>query len=146
VSAPSNSALARDGDPSSTFISSSFAAGITSHLATLGYTTPSSYVLSSGAINTWNFSHDGLQMPDTIPDLAAAIAINPALKVLSVSGYHDLATPFFVTEQDLARLGNNPNIRIRNYMGGHMTYLDDGSRVVQKADLAQFYQNALAAQ
>lgn len=146
VSAPANSALASQGDPSSTFISSSFASGITSHLAALGYTTPSNYVLSSNAIQSWNFSHDGRQFPDTIPDLGAAIAINPALKVLSVSGYHDLATPFYVTEQDLARLGNNPNIRIRNYLGGHMTYLDDGSRVLQKADLVQFYQNALAAQ
>ena len=144
VSAPSGSALAQNGDPSSTFISPSFGSNIMGYLAALGYTTPSGYVMSSNAINSWNFTHDGRQVPDTIPDLAAAIAINPALKVLAVNGYHDLATPFYITEQDLARLGNNPNVRIRNYMGGHMTYLDDGSRVLQKADLVQFYQNALA--
>ncbi len=147
VSAPKGSALAADGDPSSTFISSSFASGITNYLANeLQYTNPSSYVMLGNAINTWNFSHDGAPLPDTIPDLAAAMAHNPKLKVLSVNGYHDLATPFFVTEQDLARLGVNVNIQVKFYGGGHMTYIDDTSRPLEKADLVQFYQSALLAQ
>jgi carboxypeptidase C (cathepsin A) len=81
-----------------------------------------------------------------VPDLAAAMALNPRLRVLALSGYHDLATPFHVTERDLARLGNSPNVVVRNYMGGHMTYLDNASRIAQKADLVQFYQTTLAAQ
>lgn len=146
VSAPMGSQLASEGDPSSTFINASFAASITSYLNTaLQYTNPSSYVLLSNAIASWNYSHDGLLLPDTIPDLAAALAQNPKLKVLSVNGYHDLATPFFQTERDLARLGPNPGVALRFYLGGHMTYLDDGSRVLEKADLAQFYQSATAA-
>ena len=80
-----------------------------------------------------------------MPDLAAALALNPRLRVLSMSGYHDLATPFNVTERDLARI-NSSSISVRNYMGGHMTYLDNGSRVQQKADLAQFYQITLSSQ
>jgi len=147
MSAASGSPLASENDPSHTYISSSFSSAITSYIAnTLNYTTPTGYVMFSGAINTWNFSHAGRQVPDTIPDLAAAIALNPQLKVLAVSGYHDIATPFHLTEQDLARLGNNPNVRVRNYMGGHMTYLDDTSRVAQRAELVQFYQAAPAAQ
>ena len=147
VSAPRNSALSSGGDPSNAFITPSFAAGITSYLTNeLQFTNPSSYVLSSNAINTWNFSHDARGLPDTIPDLAAAMAHNPKLKVLSANGYHDLATPFFVTEQDLARLGVNSNVQVKFYSGGHMTYLDDASRVLEKADLVQFYQNALQAQ
>jgi carboxypeptidase C (cathepsin A) len=62
-----------------------------------------------------------------------------------VSGYHDLATPFFQTEEDLARLGANPNVTIRVYPGGHMTYLDDGSRPREKSDLRAFYQQATGA-
>ena len=85
-------------------------------------------------------------LPDTIPDLAAALAQNPKLKILSLNGYHDLATPFFVTERDLARLGPIPNVTTRFYIGGHMTYLDDGARQLEKADLVQFYQNAVATQ
>ncbi len=145
VSAPTGSPLAIEGDPSSTFINASFAAGITPYLNTgLQYTNPSSYVLVSNAIRTWSFAHDGHALPDTIPDLAAAMAQNPKLKVLSVNGYHDLATPFFQTERDLSRLGPNSDVLLRFYLGGHMTYLDDGSRVLAKADLAQFYQSASA--
>jgi carboxypeptidase C (cathepsin A) len=146
VSAPIGSPLAIEGDPSSTFINASFASAITSYLnAGLQYTNPSSYVLVSNAIRAWGFAHDGQALPDTIPDLAAALAQNPNLKVLSVNGYHDLVTPFFQTERDLARLGPIPNLQLRFYQGGHMTYLDDGARASEKADLAQFYQGATAA-
>lgn len=137
--------LTSEGDPSSTFITSSFVSGIASYLPdALKYSNPSNYTVLSNAINFWDFSHDGQVLPDTIPDLAAAFAHNPKLKVLSVNGYNDLATPFFQTELDLARLGSNPNIQTRFYSGGHMTYLDDVARVQQKADLVQFYQSALA--
>ena len=73
------------------------------------------------------------------------MALNPGLRVLSLNGFHDLATPYFQTMLDLARLGPTPRISIRNYEGGHMTYLDDGSRVRQKADLRSFYRAAVPA-
>ncbi len=145
VTALAGSPLAREDDPSSTFITPSFQQAITAYLANdLRYTTPSNYVLLGNAINSWNFSHDGHGFPDTVPDLAAAMARNPRLKVFSANGYHDLVTPFHTTELDIARFGANANIVVRNYSGGHMTYLDDTARVQQKADMAQFYQSALA--
>jgi carboxypeptidase C (cathepsin A) len=131
-------------DPSSGYISDSFAQRITEYLASLGYTNPSIYTTLSQAIQVWRFEHDGNALPDAIPDLAAAIAQNPGLKVLAVNGYHDVVTPFNVTERDLARLGANPNVRVLNYPGGHMTYLDDTSRPQMKRDLAAFYRSALA--
>jgi carboxypeptidase C (cathepsin A) len=131
-------------DPSTTLIQNSFAQRIVEYLASLGYTTPSNYTMLSNAIQTWRFAHEGSTLPDTIPDLAAAIAQNPRLRVLAVNGYHDVATPFYTTELDLARLGSNPNVRVLNYMGGHMTYLDDASRAQMKADLAAWYRSALA--
>lgn len=154
IAAPRGSALAIGGDPSSTLINASFATAITSYLRdTLRYGTGSTYVLASSAIDTWNFSHAGRALPDTVPDVAAALTQNPALRVLVVNGYHDLATPFHVTELDMARLaapGGPPGVatrvQLRNYPGGHMTYLDDATRVRQKADLAAFYAAALAAQ
>jgi len=143
VPAPFGSALARDGDPSSTFIVPSFVTTIGSYLASdLQYTNPSTYVTLSSAANSWNFAHDGKPLPDTIPDLAAAMAQNPKLKVLSLNGYHDLATPFFGTERDLARLGPNPNVQMHFYVGGHMTYLDDTARLLERFDLGQFYRSA----
>ena len=131
-------------DPSSVLIGNSFGFRITEYLTQLGYTSPSSYTLLSNAIQSWRWEHEGNALPDTIPDLAAALAQNPRLKILAVNGYHDVATPFYTTELDLARLGNNPNVAVRNYMGGHMTYLDDTSRVRMKADLAEWYRSALA--
>ena len=139
VSAPVGSALASEGDPSSTFINASFASGITSYLASLGYTNGSNYVLLGNANARWTYRHDALALPDVIPDLASALAQNPQLRVLSVNGYHDIVTPFYQTEQDLARLGANANVQTRFYVGGHMTYLDNGSQVLEKADLKQFY-------
>jgi carboxypeptidase C (cathepsin A) len=145
VSAPRGSVLAADGDPSSTVVNGQFIAAIASYLpAFLQYTAASAYAVSSNAIDVWNFHHDGLALPDAIPDLGAALAQNPKLQVLALSGYDDLATPFFQTELDLARLGTMPNIQVSNYPGGHMLYLDDGSRPQEKADLVRFYRAAQA--
>ena len=144
--APVGSALAAEGDPSSTWISSSFADAIARYLPdVLGYRNSSTYVLLSNAIASWDFRHDGRDLPDTVPDLAAALAADPALRVLAVNGLHDLATPFHVTELDLARLGSD-RVAVRNYPGGHMSFLDDATRPRQKADLVAFYGGALAAQ
>ena len=144
--AAQGSELASEGDPSSTWITSSFSGAITTHLRTvLRYNTGSTYVVSGSAIQSWNFSHAGRSLPDTVPDLAAALAQNAALRVLAVNGYHDLATPFRVTELDLQRLNSPSRVQVRNYAGGHMSYLDDGTRVLQKADLKAFYGQQLAA-
>jgi carboxypeptidase C (cathepsin A) len=35
-------------------------------------------------------------------------------------------------------------VQTRFYAGGHMTYLDDTSRPLEKADLVQFYRNAVS--
>lgn len=143
VTAPQGSAPASGGDPSLAAVSDAFASTTRSYIAnTLRYTAGSAYLTSNDIINRWNFSHDGKNVPDTIPDLAAALTLNPALKVLSLSGYYDLATPFHQTERDLARLGTSPNITVRNYHSGHMAYLDDAARRALKADLAAFYQSA----
>ena len=142
------SELASEGDPSSTWIGDSFGSAITTYLRdTLGYANASTYVLLSNAIQTWDFSHEGRDLPDTVPDLAAALAADPALRVLAVSGYHDLATPFHVTETDLARIVTGADrVSVRNYPGGHMSFLDDSTRPRQKADLVAFMAAAVAAQ
>jgi hypothetical protein len=143
MKAASGSALAADGDPSDTWISASFSQAIVSHLQALGYRNASTYVVLSNAINSWDFSHAGRVLPDTLPDLAAALAQNPRLRVLAVNGYHDLATPFHLTESDLSRVDAG-RVQIRNYAGGHMSYLDDTTRPRQLADLKAFYANTLA--
>jgi carboxypeptidase C (cathepsin A) len=143
VSAKNNSPLTSQGDPSSTFIAAQFDMAIGPYLQnTLKYSSAATYASTGLAGNAWDFRHDGNALPDVIPDLAAALALHPQMKVLSLNGYHDLATPFFQTERDLARLGQLPNLTLRFYDGGHMTYLDDASRAKEKQDLRSFYTGA----
>jgi hypothetical protein len=144
MAAPVGSALAAEGDPSSSWIGTSFAAAIDAYLRdTLLYRNRSTYVLLSTAIEHWDFAHAGRDLPDTVPDLAAALAADPALRVLAVSGVHDLATPFHVTETDLARLASD-RVSVRNYPGGHMSFLDDATRPRQRTDIAAFLAHAAA--
>lgn len=102
-------------------------------------------VAGNNIINGWKFSHDGKPVPDTIPDLAAALTINPAMKIVAMGGYYDLATPYHQTELDLQRLGVNPNIQVRNYASGHMSYLDDTARRAQRADMITLYNSESVA-
>ena len=147
VIAPIGSALTVDGDPSLTVVNSAFVGTIRNYLETeLRYTAKTPYLSFNSVLGGWNFTHDGKALPDSIPDLAAALTLNPALKVMAISGYHDLATPFYQTELDMARLGAGANIQIRNYDSGHMSYLDDRVRRLQKADLRAFYNSVSVAQ
>ena len=146
VAAPVGSALDADDEPSNTFVAPGFATAIRTVLPNdLGFTTPSTYVLSSDAINTWNFSHGGHALPDVVPDLSAALSLDPALKILFLGGEHDLITPFHQTELDVARLGSAAPVALHFHPGGHMTYLDDGSRPLMKAELVAFYASASGA-
>ncbi|MBW8759202.1 MAG: peptidase S10 [Burkholderiales bacterium] len=137
--------LAADDDPSNSFVEPGFQSEIRTLLPELGYTNPSTYVLSSNAIASWDFSHAGRALPDVVPDLGAALALDPQMKVLFLGGEHDLITPFHQTELDVARLGAGAPVALHFHPGGHMTYLDDGSRPLMKAELAAFYASATGA-
>jgi carboxypeptidase C (cathepsin A) len=146
VSALVGSPLDAADDPSNSFVEPGFTAAIKTVLpGELGFTTPSTYVLSSDAINTWDFSHGGRALPDVVPDLSAALALDPAIKILFLGGHHDLITPFHQTELDVARLPAGAPVTLHFHSGGHMTYLDDGSRPLMKADLVAFFASATGA-
>jgi carboxypeptidase C (cathepsin A) len=145
MEAPAGSQLGQ-GDPSNDYVEPAFQAEIAQMLPDdLGYTNASGYVLLSDAIETWNFSHDGLAFPDVVPDLATALALDPQMKVLQLGGDHDLITPFHQAERDLARLPDGTPVTYAFHPGGHMTYLDDTSRPLMKADLVAFYASAAGA-
>lgn len=144
VSVALDSPLASDGDPSLTFVLPSFEAATRSTLRDqLRYTARSEYVMSNPDIGVFDPRHNARFLPDTVPDLAAALELNPSLGILSMAGRHDLATPFHQVERDLKRLNGAKNLVVRDYDGGHMTYLDDAARAAQKADLRAFYARSL---
>jgi carboxypeptidase C (cathepsin A) len=115
--------------------------------------------LNDQAFLNWNFDHvdptgahvGGDNSLYTAGDLAAAMALNPYLKVFSANGYYDAVTPFF---QTILNFENMPledpqarqNLTVQNYPSGHMVYLDNESRSAMKHDLAAFYEETGAHQ
>lgn len=137
VNADLGTPLASEGDPSNTVVTAPFRNAIAAYLEQLKYRPAVAYrMFNDQTIESWDWRHDGRDLPDAIPDLALALQLRPSLKVFVVGGYHDLATPFRLTETDLARLGTAPpGLQLKRYVGGHMTYLDDQVRPGLAADV-----------
>ncbi|CAB3787336.1 hypothetical protein LMG28614_02478 [Paraburkholderia ultramafica] len=139
-----------DFDASVSSVSSAFDAALHRHFAEdLHFTPADRYVVfSDEALTHWDWKHrawwgEHLTAPYAAGDLAEAMRQNPRLRVMSLNGYFDLATPFFATEYALAHLGvDGPlraNVRIAYYPTGHMIYLDDEALHALKRDLVSFY-------
>jgi carboxypeptidase C (cathepsin A) len=147
-------------DPSMTAVAGVYTAMWHAYLnGELRYTSTSPFMAQNDKIYpSWNFNHidpTGARRDyddfRTTGDLAAAMDLNPYLKVFSASGYYDAITPFFQTTLNLhgMPLRNEharKNLKICNYPSGHMIYLDDGSRSSMKQDLAKFYDDACRPQ
>jgi carboxypeptidase C (cathepsin A) len=86
--------------------------------------------------------------PNTALDLAAAMRENPYLKVLSLNGYYDMATPFYGTEFDLDHMMLEPaqqqNLEFRYYPSGHMVYLNPDALHQMRLDVQRFISEAVA--
>ena len=80
--------------------------------------------------------------PNTGVDLAEAMSRNPKLKILTLNGYYDLATPFFGTEYTFDHLGLEKeimkNVTHKYYEAGHMMYIQPPSAILFKKDVAAF--------
>jgi carboxypeptidase C (cathepsin A) len=80
--------------------------------------------------------------PNTVPDLALAMTMNPGLHVLVQQGWYDLATPYLATVHDLEHLDITPEarkrIRFASYEAGHMMYVHGPSLAKFRDDLAGF--------
>jgi carboxypeptidase C (cathepsin A) len=141
-------------DPQAASISGAFVGALNDYLfRDLGYKTPLTYRPNNygGIGEKWDLKHKSAEGPqdisDTSVDLAAAMRQNPRLKLLSVNGYYDLATPFFGADYEIGHMMLEPqiaaNIRYVYYPAGHMMYTDPGSARQLKADLARFYDSAM---
>jgi len=152
---PDASGDSPDFDASDVAISGAFVGTLQSYLMhDLGYQTDMPYRLSASDADgfKWDWNHKApgsrfsLQMPNTALDLAAAMRTNPYLKVLSLNGYYDMATPFFATEFTMAHLGLpadlQKNIKLDYYNAGHMMYLQDDDRKNLHDNVAAFIERA----
>ena len=154
---PNASGDSPDFDASDVAISGAFIGTLQSYLANdLGYQTNMTYRLSASDADgfKWDFKHKApgvrytLNDPDTALDLAAAMRTNPYLKVLSLNGWYDMATPFFGTEYDLNHMmlepGQQRNLEFRYYPSGHMVYLNPDALHQMRLDVQNFINEAVA--
>ena len=80
--------------------------------------------------------------PNVLPDLAAAMTVNPDLKVLVNAGYFDLATPYYAAVYQMQQLPMaaklQKNIEYRFYDTGHMIYVVPQALAQLHDNIAQF--------
>jgi carboxypeptidase C (cathepsin A) len=153
-------------DPSDAGIEGAFVTALHDYLdRELKYTSDETYYPSGPGVNQmWDHTHrlgsppppaagqgqgGGMRDAYVAGDLADAMRKNPKLRVFSLNGLYDLATPFFVTEYDLAHIELEPklrnNIEFAYYPSGHMVYLNVDALKQLKTDLAAFYTKATPA-
>jgi len=143
-------------DASDKAISGAFIGSLNNYLAhDLNYDTNLTYRLSARDEDgfKWDWKHkapgsDNPQNnPNTAMDLAAAMRTNPYLKVLSLNGWYDMATPFFGTEFDLSHMMLEPsqqkNLEFRYYPAGHMVYLNPDALHAMRLDVERFINEAV---
>lgn len=119
----------------------------------LKWETTDTYHLQTESEVPWDMAHrmPGMRFfgggrggaPYLAGDLADAMRKDPKMKVFSANGYFDLATPFHITEYDLAQTMLAPalekNIEFGYYPSGHMVYLNVDALKEFKHDLTGFY-------
>lgn len=83
---------------------------------------------------------------NTAPQLAEAMKLNPALKIMVASGYYDLVTPFFDAEYTLGRHGiDTDRVTMTYYEAGHMMYVYENAFVSLANDMRDFIIGVLKA-
>ncbi len=144
-------------DPTDASMSGAVIASLNDYLfRDLGYQTPLSYRPNNyaGIGGKWDWKHNAADgggngpqvMADTSVDLAAAMRRNPKMKLLSINGLYDMATPFFGAEYDIDHMALEPdaraNITWKYYPAGHMMYIDPESARALKTDISAFFDSA----
>jgi carboxypeptidase C (cathepsin A) len=139
-----------DQDPQAMAISGAFTAAFLDYLhGELKFGEGKTYKIEADLWLEWEWKHKApgshfpaVGWPNTGIDLAHAIATNPALRVLVLNGYYDLATPFFGTEYTMEHLGLEKklrgNIEMKYFESGHMMYLHPPALTAFKAAVAGF--------
>ena len=137
-------------DPMTTAIGPPFLAAFMDYYrADLGVETDREYVVSGGLWRNWDWQHAQpdlggfeLPFPNTLVDLSLAMTQSPAMKVLFMQGYFDLATPLLATEYYIDHLDITPKIRenvsLELYEAGHMMYIHEPSLKKFREDLVRF--------
>jgi carboxypeptidase C (cathepsin A) len=102
-----------------------------------GYPPPTSF---RGDWMSVRWNRTGPQ-PSPGDNFRTAMAANPRLRVMVVSGIYDLVSNYLAIEQAAAKLPADlsKRVTIRTYAGGHAIYTDDAVRHQLRTDAATFF-------
>ena len=128
-------------DASFTKIRAAFSSSINYYLRSeLSYNNDLPYTII-GSVSPWEYANG--KYLNVIPELSQAMIQNPDMKVWIASGYYDLATPYFGTNQAINHANIPPslrkNISTTYYEAGHMMYLYKPCLEKLKKDAILFY-------
>jgi carboxypeptidase C (cathepsin A) len=137
------SAVAHGPDPILDGLVRSFGSAFVSYARDeLGFKTDMTYELLNPEITgNWKWNSGRLQ-PSVNDDLRELFALTPSFHLMIAHGYSDMVTPFSVTRYLLDHLPQRATAgraQLRLYRGGHMFYLDPGSRKAFAADARTMY-------
>jgi carboxypeptidase C (cathepsin A) len=142
-------------DPTSSVTNGYFVSLINDYLRDeLGYESPLVFRQSAGRlVRPWDFHESSrVRAGDTnryanhAETLRQAMHKNPSLEVLVMSGYFDLATPYFASDYTVDHMQLDSelrqNIRIAYYEAGHMFYLREADHRKFREDYLQLMRDA----
>jgi carboxypeptidase C (cathepsin A) len=129
-------------DPSNSAIRPPYTAAFADYVRRdLKFETDAQYFILGGGILPWDWGTQN-GYADVSDSLRRAFANNPHMKVLHLSGYYDMATPYFASEYTLSHSGFHPSVRSnitrKYYEAGHMMYIHVESLKRMKQDIAEF--------
>jgi carboxypeptidase C (cathepsin A) len=133
-------------DPSNTALQGAYTAAFADYVRNeLKWETTLHYP-TSGNVRPWSWDEFSNQYMDMTEALRQTMARNPFLKVLVVSGYYDMATPFAGAEFNFWHLGYDSTfvdrVSYTYYEAGHMMYIRPSAHKALKEDVARFIQGS----
>jgi carboxypeptidase C (cathepsin A) len=113
----------------------------------LGFKTEMTYILLASDISgKWDWDGgSGRVGASVVDDLSTLLSLTPSFRLLIAHGYSDMVTPYAASRyvlDHLPQMGDPMRTQLKLYRGGHMLYLDPGSRHAFSADAKAFYQEA----
>lgn len=133
------------GDPSSLGLTETFVAAYNDYISSkLKYKTLEYYCQLNYDVNyIWNYGTDNEYFAQE-EDIHYIMSANPYLKVWVLSGYYDLATPYYGTQWVFSHIkladSIKKNLSFTYYKSGHMFYLNESSLKQFHKDAAKWYE------
>lgn len=121
----------------------------------LGYTSDAVFRQSAGSrVRPWDYHEkDRVEgygknaYANYAETLRRAMHVNPYLKVLVMSGYYDLATPYFASDYTVEHMMLAPELRdniwVEYYESGHMMYIREADHEKFRRDYLKLIEEAL---